>query len=133
MTRASRGVTFDFNIANVTPANTRIAGVQVSTNTSATANPYICPQQLGVSASANNQVLGFTGASNGNTTFSYYYILAASYDGPPSTANGTSTSATSCDKSKWTKITSAAIQTRLPPHRLSAHPVTGIATAIASR
>jgi hypothetical protein len=32
-----------------------------------------------------------------------------------------------------TKSTSAAIQTRLPPHRLSAHPVTGIATAIASR
>src|ERR1700722_16819664 len=32
-----------------------------------------------------------------------------------------------------TKSTSAAIQTRLPPHRLSAHPVIGIATAIASR
>jgi len=32
-----------------------------------------------------------------------------------------------------TKITSAAIQARLPPHRLSAHPVTGIATAMASR
>jgi hypothetical protein len=32
-----------------------------------------------------------------------------------------------------TKITSAAIQARLPPHRLSAHPVTGITTAIASR
>ena len=32
-----------------------------------------------------------------------------------------------------TKSSSAAIQTRLPPHRLSAHPVIGIATAIASR
>jgi hypothetical protein len=32
-----------------------------------------------------------------------------------------------------TKSTSAAIQTRLPPHRLCAHPVIGIATAIASR
>ena len=32
-----------------------------------------------------------------------------------------------------TKSTSAAIQTRLPPHLASAHPVTGIATAIASR
>ena len=32
-----------------------------------------------------------------------------------------------------TKSSSAAIQARWPPHRLSAHPVTGIATAIASR
>lgn len=31
------------------------------------------------------------------------------------------------------KSTSAAIQTCLPPHRLSAHPVVGTATAIASR
>ena len=66
----------------------------------ASQNPPVCNPQVGVSAGAVSGNSGTTGL----TTFTFYAIAAGSYT-PVSAANGTSTSATSCSTSGWTKIT----------------------------
>jgi len=69
----------------------------------ASANPPSCLTEIGVS---NAAVSGTTGI-NGQTTFTYYAIPAASYS-PASSTNGTGVSTTACDKTGWTKITTGA-------------------------
>ena len=73
---------------------------------SAAASPFACTAQVGVSASTHGAVGVGTASSNGNTKFTYYAIPAASF-AAASTTNGTSTSASACSTTGWTKITTA--------------------------
>jgi hypothetical protein len=67
---------------------------------------YVCTAQNGVSASSPGAVGVGTASSNGNTKFTYYAIPSASFVAASGT-NGTSTSATACSTTGWTKITTA--------------------------
>jgi len=80
------------------------------TNTTGSVSPYVCLPQVGVSSSGNGVVGVGTGVTNGQTTFSYYAIPAATYVASglsPSGTNGTSTSSGACSISGWTKVNTA--------------------------
>jgi hypothetical protein len=75
---------------------------------SAATSPFACVAQVGVSASSHGAVGVGTGSTNGNTTFTYYAVPAASFV-PISTTNGTGTTASACALTipPWKKITTA--------------------------
>ena len=71
-----------------------------------TLNPYHCSAQTGVSFTGNGATVSTNASTNPNMTYSFYVIPAASYTSSisASTANGTSTSATACSTTGWTKV-----------------------------